>query len=327
MYKKLFFSTVTLLFLIVPGSAFAKDVLDDVNVKLSPTTPSADEDVTISINAYTMDLDASKIIWYVDKEAQKSGIGVTSIKVHTGDFGKKILVEVVIFTPDGRKINKEIPIAPSEVDVLWEAQTYTPPFYRGKTLPTYKSLVRMTAIPRFNTLQSDPSQFYYVWKYNRTLGVGKGLGKNNAVIQVGYAGTPVPVSVTVNLPGTDWAGNKNTTITPTQAAVRFYTQEPLLGTQFSHALGTSYAAAGSRVSLRAVPYFFSTDDYKNGNLLYVWKVGNNDAIPENDPTIMTISKKDSDFESSLVQLNIGSPKHILQRGRAATMITLPKEQQ
>lgn len=315
--------------MVVPTISFAaNDVLDTlISTRLSPKVPGANEDVTISINSYTMDIDGSNIIWYVNKDAFKNGVGLRTVTIHTGDFGERSVVDIVIMTPTGRKINKQIVVAPAEVDVLWEAQTYTPPFYKGKALPTYKSLVKVTAIPRFNSLTSDPSQYYYNWTYLRTLGVGKGLGKSSALVPMGFANTPIPVNVEVSLPTTDWVGSKLTTITATNPKLMFYEQAPLLGTQFNSGLPQKINGEGNQFIVRAVPYFFSTDDYDNGNLMYTWTVSSAQRVPGTDPTTLTLKKSGTALQTFPVMLRIQNQKRVLQQGSAVSTITLPLEQQ
>ena len=314
--------------IIVPTSVFANSVLDTlITTKLSPKVPGANQDVSVSINSYTMDLDGSEVIWYLNKQAFKQGVGLKTVTIHTGDFGERSVIDIVIMTHDGRKISKTIVIAPAEVDVLWEAQTYTPPFYKGKALPTYRSLVKVTAIPRFNSLTSDPSKYYYTWTYQRTLTVGKGLGKSTALVPMGFANTPVPVSVDVSFPGTDWSGEQSFSITPTVPKLAFYEQAPLLGTQFNNALQGSTRGSGNQFILRAVPYFFSTDDLKNGITQYTWTVRGQQQVPGPDQSSITLVKSGSGEEVFPVILQVQDTKRVLQRANAQSTISLPLEQQ
>ncbi len=313
-----------------PVVTFA-DGLDFLNVKFDPKIPGANQDVTITIDSFGADLSSSEIIWYEDKDPLKQGIGEKSLMVHTGDFGEVKHIHVVVLSNLGKRVEKTIAIVPAEIDFLWEAQTYTPPFYKGKAMPTFKSLVKVTAIPRYGELSSDPKSFIYDWKYNRTLGVGHGLGKNSTIIQMGYAGTPVPVSVSVTAPNDGWTGEYTTSINAREALVRFYEQAPLLGTNFNKALLGSITSAGNQFTIKAVPYFFSTDDIADNALLYTWTVNNRNSVPGLDPTTMVITKIGTEDEQKQVQqftanLKIQTPRHLLQEGTTRALINLPAEQ-
>ncbi len=327
MNKKNTFTLVLLIGLMFPSLSFAVG-LDLINVKMDPKTPGENEDVTVTLDSYTTDLNSSEIIWYIDKEPIKQGVGEKSVTVHTGEFGEVLELNAVIMSNYGVKKEKNITIAPAEIDLLWEAQTYTPPFYKGKALPTFKSLVKVTAIPRYGKATSDPRTFTYVWKYNRTLTVGQGLGRNSALVKMGYADTPLPVSVDVSLG--NWSGQRSDTINGTEAVVRFYEQAPLLGTNFNKQLSKKVTGEGNQFTLKAVPYFFSTEDFDNGSMIYTWRVNNKSAVPGLDPTVMTVSKIGTDDEQRGAQqfsasLKIQTISHLLQEGMAVTAIDLPEE--
>jgi hypothetical protein len=234
-------------------------------------------------------------------------------------------VDIVIFTAAGAKIDKQIVIAPAEIDILWEAQTFTPPFYKGKALPTFKSLVRITAIPRWNTLQSDPTQFSYKWTYNRTQGVGGGLGKNSVVIPVEWSNSQIPITLETSLAEAKWIGYENKNIPTSDTKLLFYEQAPLLGIQYDHALLGSINALGNEFAIHAVPYFFSTDNYLNNELVFTWKINGNNIAAGMDAMKMMLPKQGKGAESYSVGLRIQSPKRILQEGNAQTSISFAAE--
>lgn len=324
MQKKIFTLFILLAFTL-PAVSFAAG-FDFINVKLDPKTPGENTDVTVSIESFAVNLDASEIIWYVDKDPIKQGVGVKSLQVHTGNFGQTLHVKAVILSNLGKRVEKEIAIVPSEIDLLWEAKTYTPPFYKGKALPTYKSLVKVTAIPRYGKSMSDPKDFMYSWKYNKTLSVGQGLGKNSALIQMGYPGTPVPVSVDITLPAADWVGGQKTTsINGGEALVRFYEQAPLLGINFHRSLLSGGVSDGNQYTIKAVPYFFSTEDIVDHQLVYTWRVNNSNVVTDIDPTVLRITKQGTGLEQFDVHLRIQTPRHLLQEGSADAVISLNEE--
>lgn len=326
-YIKHIFLTLGIVAISTPLFAFAVGPLDIINVKLDPKTPGVNEEVKISLESFAMDLDSSSIVWYVNKDPIKQGIGEKTFTMQTGEFGGILHVQAVILTPLGKRIEKNIDIAPAEIDFLWEAQTYTPPFYKGKALPTYKSLVKVTAIPRYNSPSSDPKNFSYLWKYNRTMNVGQGMGRNSALIQMGYADTAVPVNVDITGQENSWTGSKSVNIKGTNAIVRFYEQAPLLGVNFNHALSGSSIGTGNQFTIKAVPYFFSTDDFLNDVLIYTWKINNSNIVPGLDSTVVTATKSGQGKEDFHFDLKIQTPKHLLQEGASSAVITLPEDQQ
>ncbi len=322
-----FISTILSLFFLcffIPTNAFAAFGL--ISQKLTPPTPGPNQEVTIQLNSYNVNLNASKIIWYINGEAQKEGTAETSFVTRTGDFGEKKVIDVVIFAQDGARFDKQIVLAPAEVDVLWEAQTYTPPFYKGKALPTYKSLIKVSAIPRFNAATSDPAAYYYKWTLDINKGVGEALGKNSTVIAAGWPDSHVNIAVETSLPGTDWKGAKNLDINSTNPEVVFYEQAPLLGTRFAQAMGAGLMAEGNEFTIQAAPYFFALDNYKNGELVYDWRVNRNRVLPTLDPLKLILTKSSKAAENFGVSLSIQNAKRVIQQGGAATAVSFSAEQ-
>lgn len=324
--KSILYIICSILFLgiITPSTAVA--ALDLVNISTSPKTPGVNETVTVRIESYAVNLNTANLVWYVNKEPIKEGIAEKEITLITGEFGEKTTIDIVIFTANGVKLNKQLIIAPAEVDLLWEAQTYTPPFYKGKALPTYKSLVRVTAIPRFNALTSNPKDYYYKWTYNRIQNAGEALGKNSVIIPMGYAGSGIPVNVTVSLPGEDWKGTKNTNIPTTEAKLVLYHQAPLLGIDFKHALGKTVTTKETEFTVYAVPYHFSLDNLANNHLLYTWNVNGGYRVPDFDQRNVTLVKPTKPEAPYTLSLRIQNPKRILQEGNSQATISFISEQ-
>src|SRR3990167_742525 len=62
------------------------------------------------------------------------------------------------------------------VDILWQGDTYTPPFYKGKSLWSNQSRITFVAIPQG---LGNPASLNYKWTKNGTvLGNINGIGKN-----------------------------------------------------------------------------------------------------------------------------------------------------
>lgn len=310
--------------LITPASVFAASS-DLISVKTSPSTPGPNQNVTISIESFAISINSAHIVWYVNKEPRKEGIAEKSFTFQLGDFGDVSTVDIIIRTPDGIEAKKQLILAPAEIDILWEAQTYTPPFYKGKALPSYKSLLKVSAIPRYNSPSSNPLQFHYKWTYNRIDNVGEGLAKNSVVVPIGWADSAVPIVVDIKLPSALWSGQTSSNIKGAEAKVVFYESAPLLGVQFNQALQGSVTATGNEFTIRAVPYFFSIDNLLNNELVYTWKIGGSNVASGPDPVNFVLTKSGKSAESYPVSLRIQSPKRILQEGAAGASISFPAE--
>ena len=309
--------------LLGPSVAFAK--LDLVSITTNPQTPGPNEDVTVSVQSYVTNLNAAKIIWYVDKEPIKEGIGEKTFQTRTKSIGQSVVIEVVIIGTNGEQYNKKLVLTPIEVDMLWEADTYVPPFYKGKALPTYKSIVKVTAIPRFNSLTSDPANYYYKWTVNRTQGVGEGLGHNSAPIGVGWPNSSIPVTVDVSLAASGGSGSATTFLPITDPTILFYEQAPLLGALFAHALKGSVTAEGNEYKIRAVPYFFSNDDLNGGQIVYSWRKNAQPVASESNPDLFTLGKDSKAAQATTISLFAQNRKRVLQQANEHVIVNFLEE--
>lgn len=311
------------LWFFAPGSALA--ALDLIDVKTSPSTPKPNEQVTITLKSYAVDLGSANIIWYVNKEPKKEGIGEKSFTLQSGNLGEETVVDVLIVTLDALKFKKHIVISPGEVDLLWEAQTYTPPFYRGKALPTYNSIVKVVALPRFN-MTSSPNDFRYEWKLNRNQNAGDGIGKNSVLMRATWPDSVVNVEVTASLVGTSMSGGNNIDVPTLKPALVFYENAPLLGVRFDKALTNLTETTASQFTLLAVPYFFSRDDYQNNNLLYSWDVNRVPSTPSTNPESLVLVRSGTSAESMNILLNVQNPKRVIQSALSQTTVSFAGEE-
>src|SRR5688572_27784159 len=81
-------------------------------------------------------------------------------------------------------------VAPN-VTLLWEAQTYVPPFYKGKTLLADGGDVKIFAFPPDHL--GDPSALRYMWKIDGEVrGDDSGIGRSFFIHRSGlFGGAPL----------------------------------------------------------------------------------------------------------------------------------------
>jgi hypothetical protein len=130
---------------------------NEINVETIPDNPQPYQDVTINLTSYATDLNKAIITWQgVNSSQNLSGIGKTSYTFKAGGPNTTNTFDITI-TPVGSNntISKRITISPSEIDILWESvDGYTPPFYKGKALPTLGSSIKVVAVPNTNTIKN-----------------------------------------------------------------------------------------------------------------------------------------------------------------------------
>jgi hypothetical protein len=312
-------SVVVGIALAFPSCALALDVID---VTLIPETPDANQDVTIRLSSYTTDLDSSRIIWVIDGNIADEGIGMKSITTRTKDYGVTVNVEANIVTPKGERLVKHISLGPRSIDLLWEAQTYTPPFYKGKARPSPLSKVKVAAIPRFNTASDDPKHYVYTWSIRKGTKVGSGLGKNSALIESPRENQTLDIRVDIETITRDVRGTQSASIKSERPIIRFYERSPLLGLRIENALGDAappiQRIGGDSVMIQAIPYFFSRENVLAPETLRIrWLVDDQPADPDIFPLRITLPGISG---SRFVSLDIRNNANVFQSAFARSRV-------
>jgi hypothetical protein len=246
---------------------------EQIDVNISPETPRPGDEVTIKVEAYGTDLNTHLIDWKINGASILHGIGQKKFKFTMGKSGTITNVDLTISPKNAPEIKRSYTFAPVDVDILWQANTYTPPFYKGKSLYTPESTVMFTAIPNISIggVKIDPSEAVYKWSENYEVqGDKSGFSKNTyefigpIILRPVTIQTEVYAAVDKNIKGVNSFELSN--VYP-QAIV--YEDSPIYGVLYNRAVNNGYAMSQREVRLAVSPYYFSTDN-KNDKVSYDW---------------------------------------------------------
>lgn len=287
----------------------------DVSITLSPQNPGPRDPVTITIESYAIDINNATTRWYVGSTLVQEGKGIKKLITQAGDMAKPTTVRVVIQSQAGQ-ITKTITIIPSRVSLLWEAETYTPPFFKGKSLFSHQSKITIMAEPEIsaNGRKVSPNNLIYTWsKDGVVLGAQNGHGKKT----ISFVGSVISRNMRIMVEALDpisgLTASGVTTITPIEPEVVMYVSDPLYGTQYNKAINDTIPLKGSEVTLEAVPFFFSAPSgLLSGDISYTWSI-NGAGISDGQNVNKRVFRKVGDvFGVSNVTLNITQLSKILQ---------------
>lgn len=276
----------------------------EVLVTLSPENPGANEDVTATLQSFSLDLDRSQISWYINDEEKTSGPAIKFFKFRMGPSGTEVRLTVRVDAGDDLTAEKTLVMNPANVDLVYEAQTYVPPLYRGKAPPTQGSIVRITAMPSFidgNGNKIPQESLIYEWQKNFSKDFGaSGRGKDIFLVTMptGLSSTNIKVRVS-DSSGVLVAENK-LSLSPTTPDVRFYEEHPLLGTRYERALGRAISMRSTELSLRAEPFGL----YVSGApLFYSWSIDGSGVVPHADAkNVLTLRQGTGTKGSSVLSM-------------------------
>jgi len=284
-------------------------------VRLSPANPSPGENTTISLSSYANDLDSVPISWSVSGKKVSAGVGEKSISVTAPAAGTSMDVVATISFPDGM-IDVKIVIKPAAMTLLWQAvDSYTPPFYKGKALPTADSEIKVVAMPEVKVGSSmvDPAKMVYSWKkdYKNDQGAS-GYGKNFFTYLSDYLEDSNRVSVMASTTNNSHSSEKALTIEISQPKIIFYKNDPSLGTFWEKSISNGYRIQGNEI-LQAAPYFISPGDIRIPILVFNWLINDQmvsvDSLNKN---LLPLSAPSGTSGAARVKLQISNTYKIFE---------------
>ena len=292
-----------------------------ISFQVSPENPRPNQIVTINIDSFSIDLNrADSITWLVNNEVVSRGAGVKQMQFEAGKLGSRSVIDVVVRGTDIGTVTESITIAPTEVDLLWEAKTYTPPFYSGKALPSSDAEITITAIPQFvnsngNKLKS--SELIFTWKRDgKVLGKDSGRGRDTIEITGPRIFNSTLIQVKVSSLGGTLHGKGFAQIFTVQPKIIFYKNDIILGMRYEKGIKDTLTLSEEEVNITAHPYFFSGNRRVSSDFDYNWNVDGSSVPSSPDDESSIVLRQIGEGEgSAVVTLSIQSIDKILQVAR------------
>ncbi len=199
----------------------------------------------------------------------------------------------------------------SEVNLVWEAQTYAPPWYQGRTLPTAESLVRVVAMTQIK----DP--IFHWRKDGLDIRSASGPGKNAFDFRASQRpGSENLIEVSVTRPDRSLGATSATRVPVAAPKIVFY--EVTDGQiDYRQAL-KNLNIITDQTKIIAEPFYFSLTDWFNRRLTFNWSANQQKIEPATeDPRYLTlVTSADSGAGETMLDLKITNAEHPLQTASA-----------
>ncbi|MFA6552322.1 MAG: hypothetical protein WCT19_02360 [Candidatus Paceibacterota bacterium] len=276
---------------------------DTLQVTIIPAHPGPGDQVSIQLEDYSTDLNKASISWFLGTKLSKSGTGQKTFSFTMGNAGSVSTVTILAKTAEGQTLQKIIPLRPAEVDLIWEAQSYTPPFYEGKALFPYQGVVKVVAIPHFtdqNGNELKATTVTYKWtKDGNTVSSMSGYGKNTYYFIGGIPLRPVTIDVEATSEDQKFAAVKSITVSPIKPMVRFYENNPVAGILWGSALQNNFLLNNEEVQISAIPYYFDVASRNDFALNYEWSM-NGSPVPNANSNSDIVFRQPGDIQGSTI---------------------------
>ena len=287
---------------------------NELNVAISPTYPSPNENVFVTLTLYTDDLNSADITWYQNGKNVLSGKGETKVNFKTGNIGEETKIEIKITLLSGVSFSKDFTLNPAGVDLVWEANSYVPPFYKGKALHSRQGVIKIVATPDFvkNGKRVLPQNLVYEWSNDVEVYQSQsGYGKNVIVLSGSILGKNESIEVLVTDPVNNLVARKFIDIVPVNPEIVFYENSPYYGHIFDSAITNSFNLKTGEVQVLAAPFYFTKND--SGLLKYEWQL-NGQSVPNLFGSRTAVFKKPEDKTGrSTISLRVENANRILQQ--------------
>lgn len=289
------------------------ELKEKVYYNISPLKPNVGESVEIEAQMYGTEIKNSNFVWKITGKTIKEGVGANRLEFV---LSEKTKIDLTITTGAGVVINKSFEFDPKKIVIIWESKTYTPPFYKGKSLYSKESSLVLNAI---NLEQPNPlTNVYnnYSWKVDSTVkGKDSGVGYNSYIHKGDILGLEPLFTVTMsNIVAAKDAGKtkpfSNQSIIRVQALpteIISYEKSPLLGVLFNKTIKSQYKLDKNETTVVSYPVNYAFSSSLSG--IYEWYI-NDVKINSNNNEISF--KKTKDNQQSRLTLKISNLASILQ---------------
>lgn len=313
-------------FLLISGILFAGTLYAQIpylgnsvelDVEMIPSIPGANQNVTVNLASYTTDINAATITWTINGKKISSGVGLKKFNFTTGNLGEETILQIKVVSREGETSDYTYNIKPVEVDLVWQAESLVPPFYKGKPLFSHQSKITFIAIPHVTDTKGaevDPKKLIYKWSLNGSVVEWvSGYGKDSYSFTGSLISRPISVKVEVTSPNSNINGIANVQVRPVEPQIVFYERNPLYGIQYQKAFtGTVDMKDPKEITILGMPLYAGTNNPISPDLTYKWSV--NGATINNAPNqnIQVFRKKDGQVGTAKISLSVENPQKILQ---------------
>lgn len=288
-----------------------------VTLSQSPQSPAPGQTVTVTAKSYIDDINSATIIWSVNGNQVKKGIGQTTFTTPAPALGKTYVVQAVAIMPSGQQFNDSISIMSGGVDLITESSGYTPPLFKGRLPIVYQNWVKTVAIPHLANsagVEYNPSTLIYGWTKDgsQSLGDQSGYGKSSITLKGSIM--PRPYTLTVNVSTRDGSQSTQATVTIGQQTpnILFYINDALYGPLYNKAISSVDIGAQKETSVTAVPFGFDKILNGLGDLVLGWTINGTDHQELNSSNTVVLRAPDNSTGVSSIGLTISNQKNILQ---------------
>lgn len=276
-------------------------------LEASNDNPGPNENITVTLRSYSFDQSITRIRWSVNgTTVQGPSIGLTSYSFTAGKIGSRYSIRATALLDDGTAAGQTIILNVSDIQFYWWADTYTPPWFKGKALPVIGSPIYVYAIPEAANI--NPKTAIYKWSMNDSvLPASSGQGKSVFQFTPQFPGVSERIGVSIKNTAGESIGEKTVVITPAVPQIAVYAVRPLEGVLFNQTGNLFGSKPEELADFIAEPFYFGVKTIQD--LVFSWSFNNRPVaqIPAR-PNIFGIQAPKGFVADQFISVQIANPK-------------------
>ena len=298
------------------------DIEEQVSFSVTPSTPQPGESVFFRIESFSTNLNKGNIAWFVNDIESARGVGRTTFSTITPQVGQQLSVRAVISTEEGNTITKTYSITAASVVLVYEANSYTPPFYKGKALFPLQGDAQIVAIPSviIDGRQIPRDELVYTWSVDdKVVQDASGYGQSVYFYNSDILSQNKFISVRVSARDSNAATEGEIFISPTSPEIVLYEKSSAFGVIERNLANITNTLFSRELELIASPFYMSAQENTDLNLEYDWKINgvSLDQGVNNQPSVLFRNEEDKEGNAR-ISVRVTEENHLLQSLMAAT---------
>lgn len=218
------------------------------SIKLEPRYPKPGDRVTATIKNYSTSDSSHDLEWFINGVSQSENRNAREINFVAPDLSTRVVVEARV----NDSVQATTSFTPVYVDIVVDPDTYTPPRFAGRPIPTGGANVTFTAI--VEEAEKLPANSYsYEWKLNGSSVKSENVSGPQITIPIKSARNHT-ISVTVSDATRGVIGQQFIQIPVLDPKPLFYKIHPLYGTE-TYPLTSPYNFQDNQLNVSVVPYY------------------------------------------------------------------------
>lgn len=315
--------------LLVANAQVNSNVNANLSIAIAPQNPKPGDQVTVSLQSYSLDLNRSKITWSVNGVEKRSEVGLKNYYTQAGTAGQTMTVSATIESAGGAINSKEVSFIPAGVDLLFETISYTPPFYKGKAMNINQGTVVVVAFPEMfdqNGRKFSTKELVYSWKKDNVVAPDvSGVGKNYLTFSGTVPIRDAKIDVTVSSLDQSITANGSVNIDTGSPKIVFYENSPIYGLMMNRAIKNTVQMLSDEFSLIAIPYFFSSGYAATPDLDYSWSLNGKTLQNQEPKNSFTVRQEKAGAGTANIALKISNNIRIFQFTNNSFTINFQKQ--